>query len=72
MSTPYDLRFEIYNAAKDRLTEQYYQDAQAYTEWNRINSDFEGKCPVDKHPSFPDHEEIREEAEKIYEFVQTK
>ena len=72
MSTPYDLRFEIYNAAKDRLAEQYYQDRESWIEYNRINSEFEGDCPVKSHPSFPTHEQIREEAEKIYEFVQTK
>ena len=72
MSTPYDLRFEIYNAAKDRLTEQYYQDRESWQEWNRINSEYKGDCPVKNHPIFPTHEQIRKEADKIYEFVQTK
>jgi hypothetical protein len=65
MSTPYDLRFSIYNQAQERLMSKYYSDLDVW----RF-----GKEQADHYdrPSFPTHEQILEEAEKIYEFVQRK
>ncbi len=74
---PFELRYEIYQAAKDRLMDKYYQNNsvwQDFDQWKR-EVELEGGtvtavCPVKLRPQFPTHEQILEEAEKIYDFVQ--
>jgi hypothetical protein len=66
MSTPYDLRFNIYNQAQERLMAQYYSELGIWEQTRHRDED-----PGEK-PIFPAHENILEEAEKIYEFVQKK
>ena len=76
---PYELRYDIYNTAKDRLMDKFYQDTsewQSFHEWKR-EQEAEGAsvtatCSVKVRPQFPTHEQILEEAEKIYDFVQQK
>ena len=65
MSTPYDLRFSIYSQAQGRLEAKYYAEM---TVWERKRENGEST----PEPIFPSHEQILEEAEKIYEFVQNK
>jgi len=65
MSTPYDLRFSIYNQAQERLMAKYYSDLDVWRIWKEQEKDCD-------RPVFPTHEQILEEAEKIYEFVQNK
>ena len=79
MANPYELRYDIYNTAKDRLMDKFYQEHalwQDFDGWKR-EQEADGKCitavsPVDKRPEFPTHEEILVQAEKIYDFVQNK
>jgi len=79
MKNPYELRYEIYQQAQQRLQESYYQDHalwQDFEEWKR-NREADGTIVtatshVKVRPVFPTHEQILEEAEKIYDFVQKK
>ena len=79
MANPYELRYDIYQQASQRLMEEYHQDHalwQDYDFWKR-DQEAEGNtvtaiCPVKVRPDFPTHEEILVEAEKIYNFVQQK
>ena len=79
MKNPYELRYDIYNTAKDRLMDRYYHDNgewQSFQEWKREQEAGGNKVTaipsVPSRPSYPTHEEILEEAEKIYTFVQQK
>tara|TARA_Y100001963_G_C6669906_1_gene394594 strand:+ start:555 stop:797 length:243 start_codon:yes stop_codon:yes gene_type:complete len=79
MKNPYELRYDIYNTAKDRLMDRYYQDNgewQSFQEWKREQEAEGNKVTaipsVSSRPSYPTHEEILEEAEKIYTFVEQK
>ena len=66
MSTnPFQLRFDIYNQAQDRLLQKYYSDVSI---WEAGRERGENS----RRPAFPDHDEILSEAEKIYDFVQNK
>ena len=79
MKNPYELRYDIYNTAKERLMDKYYQDNgewQSFQEWKR-EREAEGDkvtavSPVTERPAYPSHEEILVEANKIYDFVQQK
>lgn len=65
MSNPFQLRFNIYNQAEDRLLQKYYSDVSI---WEAGKERGENSS----RPEFPTHEMILSEAEKIYDFVQTK
>jgi len=76
---PYELRYEIYQQAQSRLMDKFYQDHalwQDFEEWKRDKEADGNKitatCSVKIRPPFPTHENILEEAEKIYDFVQQK
>ena len=76
MKNPYELRYDIYNTAKDRLMDRYFQDNslwESFQDWKREQeaegSNVTATCAVKVRPQFPTHEDILEEAEKIYEFV---
>ena len=79
MSNPYELRYEIYQQAQQRLMDKFYQDQSLWQDfdcWKR-EQEAEGAtvtatCPVKVRPDFPTHEEIIVEANKIYDFVQQK
>ena len=79
MANPYELRYNIYQEAKQLLMDKFYQSHslwQDFEDWKR-EQELEGatvtaKSPVAIQPEFPTHEEILVEAEKIYEFVQKK
>ena len=76
---PYELRYNIYQEAKQSLMDKFYQDHtlwQDFDNWKR-DQEVEGtkvtaESPVTCRPEFPTHEEILIEAEKIYAFVQKK
>ena len=76
MKNPYELRYEIYQQAQHRLMDKFYQDHaewSTFQEWKR-DQEAEGAtvtavCNVKVRPQFPTHEQILEEAEKIYDFV---
>ncbi len=77
MKNPYELRYEIYQQASQKLMDRYFQDNglwQDYVLWKRDIEEDGGKVttppPVPERPIMPTHEEILVEAEKIYEFVQ--
>ena len=76
---PYELRYEIYKEAQQRLMDKFFQDHalwQDFDSWKREQEQDGGTvtatCPIKVRPAFPTHEEILEEAEKIYDFVQQK
>ena len=73
---PYELRYEIYQQAQQRLMDKFFQDHALWQDfdcWKREveieGGEVKATCPVKVRPEFPTHEEILEEAEKIYIFV---
>lgn len=74
---PYELRYDIYQQAQQRVMDKYYQDHEQWSnfeEWKR-DREAEGETitarpAVPDRPFFPTHEEILSEANKIYDFVQ--
>tara|TARA_Y100001937_G_scaffold60614_1_gene82973 strand:+ start:10033 stop:10278 length:246 start_codon:yes stop_codon:yes gene_type:complete len=74
---PYELRYEIYQQAESRLVDKYHQDHDVWQDfqcWKR-EQETEGvtvnsTCEIEVRPEFPTHEQILNEAEKIYDFVQ--
>ena len=79
MSNPYEMRYDIYQTAKDRLMDKFYQDHEIwkdFQEWKR-EQEHEGhtvtiECVVPTRPQYPTHEDIVDEAKKIYSFVSTQ
>ena len=79
MANPYELRYEIYQQATNRLMDKWNKDHdiwEQFEEWKR-EQEADGNnvtaiSPVAERPKFPEHEEIMVETEKIYEFVQKK
>ena len=76
---PYELRYDIYQQAQGRLMDKFFQDHALWQDFDCWKRDREADgtkvtatCPVKVRPAFPTHEEILEEAEKIYDFVQKK
>jgi len=76
---PYELRYDIYNTARDRLMDKYFQENsewQDFANWKRDREAEGDKItavpPAAERPMFPSHEEILVEANKIYNFVQQK
>jgi len=65
-TTPFELRFEIYNTALDRLKEKYHMELEVWRV--RTSKGYAGETP----PIFPSVEKIIKEANVVYEFVQTK
>jgi len=79
MANPYELRYEIYQQAQNRLMDKFFQDHAIWQDFDSWKRDQEAEggtvtaiCPVKVRPDFPSHEEILVEAEKIYDFVQQK
>ena len=79
MANPYELRYDIYQQAQQRLMDKYFQDHalwQDFDGWKREQEQADAKvtatCPIKVRPQFPTHEQILEYAEKIYDFVQQK
>tara|TARA_R110000824_G_scaffold200311_1_gene384299 strand:+ start:3129 stop:3377 length:249 start_codon:yes stop_codon:yes gene_type:complete len=76
---PYELRYEIYQQASQRLSDIFHNDNMQWQDfdcWKR-EQEADGNTvtaipPVSVRPVFPTHEEILIEAEKIYDFVQQK
>lgn len=65
MSNPFELRFQIYNQAQERLLSKYYSEVSIWESGKERGEN-------SPRPIFPTHETILAEAEKIYAFVQTK
>jgi hypothetical protein len=63
MANPYELRFDMYNTALDRLKESYYSKVEK----NREERE-EGKVILDE-PVFPTPSDAIAEAEQIWTFV---
>jgi hypothetical protein len=77
MANPYELRYDIYQNASQRLMDKFYQDHTIWQDFDCWKRDQEADgntvtsvCSVKIRPAFPTHEEILVEAEKIYDFVQ--
>ena len=77
MANPYELRYEIYQQATTRLMDKWNKDHdiwEQFEEWKRDReadgNNITAVAPVAKRPTFPTHEEIMVETEKIYKFVQ--
>jgi|TARA_Y100000310_G_scaffold183933_1_gene184081 hypothetical protein len=71
-SNPYTLRFDIWQEAKQNLMDRFYADREDWTNWNSTDIEMVGDSPVPERPICPTAEQIQDEAEKIYAFVQTK
>jgi len=66
MATPYELRFDMYNTALERLKEQYW----AQKERIDVARETEGmKIREGDHPVWPTPEQAIQEAKIIMEFV---
>ena len=66
MATPYELRFDMYNTALERLKEQYW----AKKERIDVARETEGKeIPEDEYPTFPSPEKAIKEPRVIMAFV---
>jgi len=66
MATPYELRFDMYNTALERLKEQYW----AKKERIDVARETEGRdFHESEHPVFPSPQEAIEEASVIMAFV---
>ena len=63
MANPYELRFDMYNTALDRLKESYYSKIEKNREARE-----EGKVILDE-PVFPTPADAVAEAEQIMTFV---
>jgi len=79
MANPYELRYEIYQNASQRLMDKFYQDHSLWQDFDCWKRDQEADgntvaavSPISERPKFPSHEEIIIETEKIYKFVQQK
>ena len=79
MKNPYELRYDIYQQAEQRLSEKFSHDHVLWHDFENWKRDREADgdtitavSPVAERPAFPSHEEILVEAEKIYDFVQQK
>jgi hypothetical protein len=79
MANPYELRYDIYQQAQNRLMEKFHNDHDMWHQFEDWKRDREADgdnitavSPVAKRPTFPTHEEVLVEAEKIYKFVQQK
>ena len=79
MANPYELRYDIYQNAQNRLMEKFHNSHDmwhSFEDWKR-DREADGDVitavsPVAERPKFPTHEEVLVEAEKIYKFVQQK
>ena len=65
MSNPFELRFSIFTQAEGRLLQKYYSDVSIWESGKERGEN-------SRRPTFPTHEDILNEAEKIYDFVQNK
>ena len=65
MSNPFELRFSIFTQAEGRLLQKYYSDLSIWESGKERGEN-------SRRPTFPTHDEILSEAEKIYDFVQNK
>ena len=73
MANPYELRYEIYQQARQSLMDKFYNDYEVWNNWQFAEpAGRYGECPVIERPEIPMHEEVLVEAEKIYDFVQNK
>ena len=66
-TNPYELRYDIYQTAQGRLENKFYQDHglwQDFDSWKRDQESEGGTVTATCH------EQILEEAENIYSFVQ--
>jgi len=63
-----EFRLSIWNEAKQILQDKFYNDYEVWTAW-QFDEQAKGDCPLSKKPSFPTHKAIKNEADKILEFV---
>ena len=72
MSNPYQLRFDIWQQAQGVLMDKFMNDHDVWNNWQFDGHNTTIECPVKERPVFPTNDQIREEAEKIYNFVEQK
>ena len=76
---PYELRFDIYQAAESRLQQQYVDELDDFRRTVEVIHDSRDDVGAtttsfgpDNRPKFPSLEEVFEEAQKIKSFVENK
>ena len=72
MSNPYQLRFDIWQQAQGVLMDKFHNDYEVWHNWQFDGHSTKIECPVKERPVFPTNDQIRKEAEKIYNFVEQK
>ena len=73
-ATPYELRAQLLKQAEGILMTRYQVEADKIRENTHLKRDRDPAFDVDTvtYPAFPTTEDIINEAEKLYKFVQTK
>ena len=73
-ATPYELRAQLLRQAEGILMTRYKVEADKIRDNIHFNRDKDPTFDVDTvaYPTFPTTEDIINEAEKLYKFVQTK
>ena len=73
-ATPYELRAQLLRQAEGILMTRYQVEADKIRDNIHFNRDKDPNFDVDTvtYPTFPTTEDIINEAEKLYKFVQTK
>ena len=73
-ATPYELRAQLLRQAEGILMHRYQVEHDKIRENTHLKRDKDPTFDVDSvsYPNFPTTEDIINEAEKLYKFVQTK
>jgi len=63
-------RLSIWQEAKKALSESFYNDVHTWRDWKFSGE--EGDSPVNEMPIYPTNEQIRDEANKIINFIHNR
>ena len=64
-----EFNFGVYQEAKQHLMDKYYNEYEIWNNWNFEDNSMVGECPIKKKPVFPTFKAIKDETNKILEFV---
>lgn len=63
-----EFRLQIWQEAKQALQDRYYADFEVWNNWNFVDNNMLGDCPIEERPQMPTAENIRKEAQQILSF----
>tara|TARA_B110000503_G_scaffold141499_1_gene235264 strand:+ start:323 stop:568 length:246 start_codon:yes stop_codon:yes gene_type:complete len=70
--TPFELRFEIFNQAKNMLSDKYYSEREDALSKYHSEVDSGKKPDFPEMPSYPTFDEVKDMAQLINTFVSSK